>query len=360
VILSIVCYTYNEPAPAREPVITSREGYCSMAETMWARRLAGPGTFERITVSAPSADDLADGQVLLRVLAGGICGSDIPYFRGAHPLPDVDGLGRYSAELPGYPMHEVVGEVLGSRHRDVAVGSRVVGWARGMNGLAELVITRGDSVADYEAALDPTVAVMLQPLACVLAAAQQLAGVDGSSVAVIGQGPIGLLFSHVLRSLGAARITGIDRVPRHDVAAQFGVDEAIHSSSDWWARSLGPDSDRPGIVVEAVGHQVRTLTDAVLAAADGGQIFYFGIPDDAVYPMPMADFLRKNLRLTSGVTRDRRAALQLASAYLARHPDLPAAYVTHVFDVADAQRAYSAAASPAPGRLKVVIAMDRG
>jgi threonine dehydrogenase-like Zn-dependent dehydrogenase len=192
----------------------------------------------------------------------------------------------------------------------------------------------------------------------VLGAVPQLADVAGSTVAVIGQGPIGLLFSHVLSSLGAARVTGVDRVPRDDVAARFGVDEAIHASSDWWAGSLDAEADRPAIIVEAVGHQVRTLTDAIQAAGQGGQIFYFGIPDDPVYPMPMSDFLRKNLRLTSGVTRDRHDALQQASAYLARHPDLRRSYITDVFGVADAEQAYARAALPARGRLKVVLAMD--
>ena len=88
---------------------------------MWAMRLAGPGAFERITVPVPTAGDLGDGQVLLRTLAGGICGSDLPYFRGAHPLPEVPGLtGRLASELPGFPMHEVVGEVVASRHPDTA------------------------------------------------------------------------------------------------------------------------------------------------------------------------------------------------------------------------------------------------
>jgi len=105
--------------------------------TMWAMRLAGPYAFMRTQVAVPTPGDLDDGQVLLRVIAGGICGSDIPYFRGVHPIPEVPGLaGRLSAELPGFPMHEVVGEVVASRHPETAVGSYVVGWARGMNGLA--------------------------------------------------------------------------------------------------------------------------------------------------------------------------------------------------------------------------------
>src|ERR1700733_5601326 len=94
--------------------------------TMWAMRLAGPYAFLRAPVAVPPPADLGDGQVLLRVITGGICGSDIPYFRGVHPIPEVPGLvGRLSAELPGFPMHEVVGEVVASRHPETAVGSYV-------------------------------------------------------------------------------------------------------------------------------------------------------------------------------------------------------------------------------------------
>jgi L-iditol 2-dehydrogenase len=328
--------------------------------TMWAMRLAGPYAFIRTQVAVPAPGDLDDGQVLLRVITGGICGSDIPYFRGVHPIPEVPGLvGRLSAELPGFPMHEVVGEVVASRHPETAVGSYVVGWARGMNGLAEFVVTRGDSVAGYDTSLDPGAAIMLQPLACVLDAVDQIAEVEGARVAVVGLGPIGLLFTHVLHDRGAALVTGVDQVSRREVGAEFGIGDLVHASADWWASSLGDslgDGARPQIVVEAVGHQVRTLCDAVSAAQPGGQIFYFGIPDDPVYPFPMSEFVRKNLRLTSGVTRDRRGALLRASAYLARYPNLPSAYVTDVFDVEQATQAYTLASRPAERRLKVVLA----
>ena len=280
--------------------------------TMWAMRLAGPYAFMRTQVAVPTPGDLDDGQVLLRVIAGGICGSDIPYFRGVHPIPEVPGL-------------------------------------------AEFVVTRGDSVAGYDTSLDPSAAVMLQPLACVLDAVDQITEVEGSRVAVVGLGPIGLLFTHVLHDRGAALVTGVDQVSRREVGPEFGIGELVHASADWWASSLR-DGARPQIVVEAVGHQVRTLCDAVRAAEQGGQIFYFGIPDDPVYPFPMSEFVRKNLRLTSGVTRDRRGALMRASAYLARYPNLPSTYVTDVYDVEQATQAYTLAARPAAQRLKVVLA----
>src|SRR5215218_10812164 len=51
--------------------------------TMWSYRLVAPYTFERTEIPDPSPESLGDGQVLLRFLAAGICGSDLPGFRGA-------------------------------------------------------------------------------------------------------------------------------------------------------------------------------------------------------------------------------------------------------------------------------------
>ncbi|GAA4482067.1 zinc-binding dehydrogenase [Rhodococcus olei] len=320
---------------------------------MWAHALTAPETFERVLVPTPRPANLDDGQVLLRTLAGGICGSDLPIFRGRRSWLWQDDAGG-ARSVPGFPMHEVVGEVVASLHPDLAAGDRVVGWASGCDALAEFVVCSGDELAPFGAHLRPEVAILLQPLACVLYAVDQLGRVDGSTAAVIGLGPIGLLFTHVLKSRGAARVIGVDRADRSDVADAFGVDEYAHLSSDTWAGGLG-DADRPDIVVEAVGHQVSTMTDVVTAAAPGGRVHYFGLPDDATYPFPMMTFLRKNLTLVSGVTRDRRRALIGAGSYLAAHRDLESTYVTDVFPMDHVQQAFATAAAPKRGQVKVAV-----
>jgi threonine dehydrogenase-like Zn-dependent dehydrogenase len=324
---------------------------------MWAQTLSGPFRFEQVEVDAPDPAALPPGHVLLATHAGAICGSDLPNFRGGvwpHPAAE-DGWGATRA--PGFPMHEIVGEVIASRHDAHSPGDLVVGWASLFDGIAELVVTDGDGLAPYDTALPATTAVLLQPLACVLYAAEQLGDVSGQTVAVIGQGPIGLLFSHVLAARGARRVTGVDPVDRSDVAAAFGVDETVTARAERWAGSL-PDGDRPSVVVEAVGHQISTLQPALDAVAPGGQIFYFGVPDDPVYPFDMMTFLRKNLTLRSGVTLERRRVLADAGAYLAGHPALRDSYVTHVHPVADVQAAFSAALAPRPGQLKIAVDMS--
>ena len=49
---------------------------------MWSYRIVAPYQFERTSIDEKAPDCLADGQVLLRFLAAGVCGSDMPAFRG--------------------------------------------------------------------------------------------------------------------------------------------------------------------------------------------------------------------------------------------------------------------------------------
>lgn len=320
---------------------------------MWAYRLVAPYQFEKIEAPDPSEQQVGAGQVLLQFVAAGVCGSDMPAFRGAQGrLPGDDGAA--AAEKLGFPIHEIVGDVIASRHPQHRPGDRVVGWASGFDGLMEQVISDGDGLATYDPALTPAQAVGLQPLACVLYAVEQLPDLTGRHVAVIGQGSIGLLFSAVAKAAGAGHVTGVDPVDRREVAGAFGVDTVVQATSDRWVRHLDA-GDRPEIVIEAVGHQVATLGHAVEAVAPGGTVFYFGVPDDDSYPISMRTMLRNNLTLISGVTRDRRRMLEAAGRFATQHPELLGNYVTHVFGCHEAQAAFELAARPVPDRVKIAM-----
>lgn len=325
---------------------------------MWAQSLVRPFRFELQDVAAPSERDLNNGEIIIRTLAGGICGSDLPYFLGVPsrvPRPE----GQFASNVPGIPLHEIVGEVLTSTDSDFEIGQRVVGWANRNNGLAERIITKAASLIPISSHEAPGNQVIHQALACVIYAVEQLGDLRGKHVAILGQGPIGLLFSHVAHAAGAARVIGVDRIDRSDVAQTFGIDEVVPSSSDRWARSLNPD-EQPDIVIDAIGHQAGTLNHAIEAAGFGGLIYYFGIADDPVYAIDIQRLQRKNLTLASGTTppdSHQRSLLQ-ASQYLAEHNELLSAYATNIFHADDVQSAFDCAIAPAPGRLKVIIAMS--
>lgn len=318
---------------------------------MWAQRLVAPERFERVKVPAPEASTLQPGELILRVSAGGICGSDLPFVAGGVRAGDT----REWPRRPGFPMHEVVGVVVESADERFAPDSGVVGWAAGFDALSEYVVVRGDEVFVHDVQLAPEHAIALQPIACALYAVAQLGDVSGSDALILGQGSMGVLFTHVLRDAGARSVTGVDRIGRERVSRAMGADAFVWSSSEEYALEHESSTD---VVVEAIGHQVTTLSDAVRASRVGGRISYFGIPDDEVYPLPMKTFLRKNLTLIAGVTRERAAMLGAAQAYARRYPRLIADFVTDVLPVSEVERAFAGARRPRADQLKTVLVAE--
>lgn len=314
---------------------------------MWAYRLEGPLRLARHEIDRPDESTLRSGEVVLRFLAGGICGSDIPRC--------LDGAGRPGPEPFGLSLHEIVGEVVAS-NSDLEVGQRVVGWVSSSRGLQEYVTTSASEALPIELDLADAEAVALQPLACVMHAMTRLPTVRGQRVAVLGLGSIGLLFVHALRDAGAAEIVGVDAVDRREVASAFGADRVECLTCRSWSGRDGV-RDSFDLVVEAIGHQTGTLDDAVMAAAPGGTVVYFGNPTDVYYPVRLGTMMDKNLTLQTGRTpiEARRSALRRALHYFVRHPGLFAAYVTDVLPVARAQDAYERASRSTPDRIKVVL-----
>src|SRR5579862_5048631 len=128
---------------------------------MWSYALTAPRHFERVEVPAPDESGLEEDQVLLRTLAGAVCGSDLAAYTGRGvTMPQFRG--AYAPNFPGFPMHEVLGEVVASKSPLFAKGSRVVGWASEDNAVSEYVVTYGDRLAQVDDDLAPTTAILIQ------------------------------------------------------------------------------------------------------------------------------------------------------------------------------------------------------
>src|ERR1700750_39067 len=135
---------------------------------MWTYAITAPYTFTEFEVPTPAASDLLEGEVLLRIMVGGICGSDLPYFKGnVAPFSQPNEDGRLHS-MHGAPLHELVGEVVSSRDPSLHVGQLVVGWATKMNAISQYLVVNGSDVRAYGTDIDPAVAILLQPLACVM------------------------------------------------------------------------------------------------------------------------------------------------------------------------------------------------
>lgn len=315
---------------------------------MWMLQQPGPGTFDHHEVPRPADSDLATGEVLLKFAAGTICGSDVPKFLGVHD-PDNPYTGR-----PGVPLHEFVGHVEASKAPEFVRGDRVVGSIAGSRGLAEYVVNPASLMFRLDDSLSDLHATVVQPLSTVLSALSRVQDLAGETVAVIGLGPLGLLFTHALKSMGAARVIGVDRVDRTDVGKAFGIDDLVVGESRVWASGLEDDDERPALVVDAIGHRQEVISDAVRSLRSGGHLLVFGLPEDH-YVFAMRSFFRKNLTMSAGATQDWTRFLREAQQHLLDHPGLADDCITDVFSITEAAKAFRSYATPSVGRLKVAL-----
>lgn len=119
-------------------------------------------------------------------------------------------------------------------------------------------------------------AALFEPLACAVGAVKRAPFQAGDNVAIIGAGPMGLLFALIYRAMGAGSITLVDVAPfRLEFALAMGMDAALDATAVDVAaevkRLTGLGAD---IVVDAVGNQIG---QAVALARRGGQVILFGL-----------------------------------------------------------------------------------
>jgi threonine dehydrogenase-like Zn-dependent dehydrogenase len=120
--------------------------------------------------------------------------------------------------------------------------------------------------------------LVTQPLGTVIWACQKLGNIIDQDVVIIGQGPIGLLFSHLLSNLGARTIIAMDRIDaRLAVSRKMRATHTINVSREdpiAMVREIthGKMAD---LVVEAVGHQADTLNFYEAAAPVGNAAFFW-------------------------------------------------------------------------------------
>ena len=249
--------------------------------------------------------------VLVRVTAAGICGSDLhPYF------------GREVGLDIGTVMgHELVGEIVevGTEARDFTVGARVVapfttscgscfycssgltarcergqlfGWVEGGRGLqgvqaeyARVPLADGTLVAVPEG-LDEALALLAGDILSTATYGAELAGVEpGDLVVVVGCGPVGLLAIRAALGRGAREVVGVDRVAARLATAElFGATPVNFETGDpvemVRERSQGRGADA---AIEAVGSPEATRLAADLLRL-GGSLAALGVPRTTASP----------------------------------------------------------------------------
>jgi D-arabinitol dehydrogenase (NADP+) len=293
---------------------------------MHAVTVNGPGRVQVVEMPRPVP---ADGQILVKVGACGVCGTDVHIVRG-----------EYLGDYPVIPGHEFAGEVVEvgpgvtafKRHDRVAVEPNLsCGHCRfcrlneqnfcehwqaiGVTlpgAMAEYVVVPAHAAFDIGSMPDDAAAFM-EPLSCVLHGMQKLDVRYGETVLILGAGPIGMLLMQVAIGCGAARVVVADRVAsRLELAGGLGASEVVNT-----ADGFDELADRaPGgydAVVDATGVPA-VMEQTLRLARRGGRVLWFGVaPNDAAISLQPFEVFRKGLSILSSYTslRNSRAALEL-------------------------------------------------
>ena len=277
---------------------------------MTACVLTAPGEFE-IQHDIPVPDTFAADEVLCKIRAVAICGSDPEIIRG-------DLAGSWPPAYPFIAGHEWAGEVVyaGSGVTKVKVGDRVAGEAHKgcgyctncMEGRYNICLNYGqtdkghehygfivngaycqyarynqraltimpDNVTFAEASMVDTTGVALHGL-------RGIGITPGGTFCVIGPGPIGLSSMMLARTMGAARIIVVGRGSRLEAAGRLGADicidinkcdpvQAVREATG----GIGPDE-----VAECSGAK-GTLHQSIKMVKKGGSITLIGVATDGV------------------------------------------------------------------------------
>lgn len=192
----------------------------------------------------------ADDQVLLRVEAVSLNGSDRENLSGSPFYSRVGGLRRPRDPVPGSDVAGVVAAV-GSVVTEYAPGDEVFGELAGYRGgLAELVATSPKLLARKPPGLSFTDAAAI-PQAGSIAYRSTLGVQPGDRVLVNGAGGAGGAFVVGLAKHLGATVTAVDRADKADYLAGIGADDTIDFASEDWSEHR----DRYDRIVDLVAHR---------------------------------------------------------------------------------------------------------
>ncbi|MGZ6371919.1 MAG: L-threonine 3-dehydrogenase [Candidatus Limnocylindria bacterium] len=312
------------------------------------------------------------GEVLLKMEAASICGTDLHIFRWdpwareivkpptilGHELAGrVVGIGPgvtrvVEGDLVGVESHIVDGTCAQCRRgmRHLCRNLKVIG-AHVDGGFAEYVVIPEANAIESNG-LDPAVVALQEPMGNAVHAAYA-EPIDGKTVLVTGCGPIGLCSVGIARAAGAAMVIATDTEEyRLELARGMGADLALDARDPGTVEAIvaATDGDGVEVVLEMSGAQAA-LDQALGAITRGGRISLLGIFGEPV-KVDLSDFvIQKGLRIYGIYGRliydtwERTQAL-LRSGALDVTP-----IITHRLDLADWEQGFDLLASRHAGKV---------
>ena len=293
----------------------------------------GPRDLRYEEVATPEPKN---GEVLVKVRAVSICGSDLSGYKGgsAMRIPPLIMGHEFSGEIAALG-HDVAGLKVGDRVgvvtnlfcgkcqdcnddlSNVCDYRYIIGTtmkAGSYNGaMADYVIAPAGKIMALPDHVSFEECALVEPLSISLRATKHLGNVKGKTVAVFGSGPIGLMGIMCLKAFGAAKIIAIDVLDKRlAMAKQCGASEGINSKSDVQAEvkkltgGLGVD-----IVFDAAG-VMATVNTGIEIVRNGGTLMLVGMASP-VMEIEYKHAVVKELKLLTSYmyTTEMREGLQM-------------------------------------------------
>lgn len=266
---------------------------------------------EQLRVESMPIPRIESGEILVRVRAALTCGTDVKVFRRGYHAKMIVPPAVFGHELAG-DIVEVGGEIEG-----FSIGDRVISansapcgdcfyCKRDLENLCDDLLFNNGAYAEYIRIPARIVqknllhipehvayqeAALAEPLACVLRGWEETHARAGDSVAIMGLGPIGMMFVCIAKAYGARVIAIGRRWQQLDRAREMGADELVCTEE---TRDL-PERIREltegrgvDVAFEAVG-KPETWEMAVKLLRRGGIVNFFGgCPSDTKISLPTA------------------------------------------------------------------------
>lgn len=324
--------------------------------TMRAGQIVAPRRLEWIEVPLP---DPGEGEILVKLEAGAICGSDLPFFLVEREHPALKGLELPFA--PFYSLHELAGHVARSRSPRFAEGDRVLALPYGQAGLGEYFLSPADAAIPLPEGPAERL-VLSQPLGTVVHACLKLPNLLGRTAVVVGQGPIGQFFTAMLRRMGVLRLVAVDLLPeRLEVSRRMGATHTVCGGAKEVRETVQEITGGIGadLSVEAVGYP-DTLELAGTLIRRGGILLAFGVPHRARFDFPFLEFFRREGRLINSVGPNIQHDFPIAVELIASGALDVGPLITHRFPLARAQDGFDLFADRRDGVIKAILLAGSG
>lgn len=338
-------------------------------------QLIAPKALELRSLAEPP--DPGPGEVVVKVLNVGICGSDLHWYADGH-------IGRSRAKYPQILGHEPLCQVVRSHAgvTNLVEGSRVtiepnlsctqcepcvlgqenlcvtntfMGGPNAYGFFRDYVTVPARNVVPLPAKLSGKSASLIEPLSIIVHAVEIAPVRAGDVVAITGAGPIGMLCAAVARASGAGQVFVCDPV-HHRLELAMSMGATMACDPDAFEELIRDETRGRGadLALEASGSPVA-VNRALTVTRAGGTVMLIGLTSDLVIPFDIHQAMGKQLAIKTVRRSNHRAqrAIRMLESGL-----VPDTLITHVLPLDRTPEAFEMLSDYRDGAGKIVIEVN--